>query len=573
MYGNFGVLRVAHRIKFKRMGSATLQLDELQAAEAAADRAWKPRANQWAIAITVTLATFMEVLDTSIANVALPHIAGSLGASNDEATWVLTSYLVSNAIILPASAYLTTFIGRKKFYMICVVMFGISSMLCGMAPSLGWLVFFRVLQGAGGGGLAPSEQSILADTFSPKQRGQAFALYGLAVVCAPAIGPTLGGWITDNYNWRWIFFINVPVAILSLYLTNKLVEDPPHIKRQVAKSAKEGLKLDYFGFGLLATGFGSLEFLLDKGQEDDWFGSPIIVAFAIVCVASLVTLILWEMHEIRVKKRPILNLTLFRKRTFAIPFVLMFVLGFTLYGTTVLIPQLVQTLLGYTAELAGLVISPGALCIMLMMPVVGILVGKTDPRYLICYGFTMLAVSMVVMHTFSLESSFKYIMWVRVLQASGLAFLFIPINTISYTGVPREQSNDVSGLTNLARNIGGSTGTAFVATMLTRRQQAHEAVMVRALQPANEAFRNQVNRMKGMFPGGGNGAASGFGGKTSGNLHTAQAFIYAQMHRQSAMLAYMDIIAVFAVFCACMIPLVLAIGRIQPPSGDAPAAH
>ncbi|MDP9052348.1 MAG: DHA2 family efflux MFS transporter permease subunit [Acidobacteriota bacterium] len=555
------------------MGSATLQLDELQAAQAAADRAWKPRANQWAIAITVTLATFMEVLDTSIANVALPHIAGSLGASNDEATWVLTSYLVSNAIILPASAYLTTFIGRKKFYMICVVLFGISSMLCGLAPSLGWLVFFRVLQGAGGGGLAPSEQSILADTFSPKQRGQAFALYGLAVVCAPAIGPTLGGWITDNYNWRWIFFINVPVAILSLYLTNKLVEDPPHIKRQVAKSAKEGLKLDYFGFGLLATGFGSLEFLLDKGQEDDWFGSPVIIAFAIVCVVSLVTLILWELHEIRIKKRPILNLTLFRKKTFAIPFVLMFVLGFTLYGTTVLIPQLVQTLLGYTAELAGLVISPGAICIMLMMPVVGILVGKTDSRYLICYGFTMLAVSMVVMHTFSLESSFKYIMWVRVLQASGLAFLFIPINTISYTGIPREQSNDVSGLTNLARNIGGSTGTAFVATMLTRRQQAHEAVMTRGLQPANEAFRNQVNRMKGMFPGGGNGAAGGFGGRTSGNLHTAQAFIYGQMHRQSAMLAYMDIIAVFAVFCACMIPLVLAIGRIKPPSGDAPAAH
>ena len=248
----------------------------------------------------------------------------------------------------------------------------------------------------------------------------------------------------------------------------------------------------------------------------------------------------------------------------------MFVLGFTLYGTTVLIPQMVQTLLGYTAELAGLVISPGALCIMLMMPVVGILVGKVDPRYLICYGFTMLSASMMVMHTFSLGSSFNYIMWVRVLQASGLAFLFIPINTISYIGVPREQNNDVSGLTNLARNIGGSTGTAFVATMLTRRAQAHEAVMIRQLTPANEAFRNQVNRLKGMFPGGGDGTAGGFGGKASGNVHTAQAFIYQQMHRQSAMLAYMDIIAVLAVFCACMIPLVLAIGKTRPPGGDAP---
>jgi DHA2 family multidrug resistance protein len=552
------------------MATATVQTDETDAAQAAADRAWKPRANKWAIALTVTLATFMEVLDTSIANVSLPHIAGSLGASENEATWVLTSYLVSNAIILPASAYLTTFIGRKKFYMICVVLFGVSSMMCGMAPSLGLLVFFRVLQGAGGGGLAPSEQSILADTFSPKDRGKAFALYGLAVVCAPAIGPTLGGWITDNFNWRWIFFINVPIALLSLFLTNRLVEDPPHIKREVASSKREGLKLDLFGFGLLATGFGSLEFILDKGQESDWFASGLIVFFTALCVISLVTLIAWELYQLKLKKRPILNLTLFKRKTFAVPFVLMFVLGFTLYGTTVLIPQMVQQLLGYTAELAGLVISPGAVCIMLMMPVVGILVGRTDPRYLICYGFSMLAGSMLVMHTFSLESSFKYIMWVRVLQASGLAFLFIPINTISYIGVPREQNNDVSGLTNLARNIGGSTGTAFVATMLTRRSQAHEAVMVRALNPANEAFRNQVNRLKGLFPGGGNATAGGFGGKTSGNVHTAEAFIYQQMHRQSAMLAYLDIIAVLAVFCACMIPLVLAMGKIRPPGHDAP---
>jgi len=559
------------------MATANLPLDDAQAAraaqaaEAAADRAWKPRANPWAIAITVTLATFMEVLDTAIANVALPHIAGSLGASENEATWVLTSYLVSNAVILPASAYLTTFIGRKRFYMICVVLFGISSMLCGLAPSLSALVFCRVLQGAGGGGLAPSEQSILADTFPPSQRGQAFALYGFAVVFAPAIGPTLGGYITDNFNWRWIFFINVPVALISLYLTNRLVEDPPHIKREVAASAKEGLKLDLFGFGLLAAGFGSLEFILDKGQEDDWFGSRVIVFFTVLSVISLSTMIFWELYQLRIKKRPILNLTLFKRKTFAISFVLMFVLGFTLYGTTVLIPQMVQTLLGYTAELAGLVISPGGLCVMLMMPVVGFLVGRADPRYLICYGFTMLALSMTMMHTLSLGSSFTYIMWLRVLQASGLAFLFIPINFISYTGVPREQNNDVSGLTNLARNIGGSVGTAFVATMLARRQQAHEAVMVRNLTPGSEAFRNQVNRLKGLFGGGGNAAAGGFGGKPTGNLHAAQAFFYNQLHRQSAMLAYLDIVAVLAVFCACMIPLALAIGKTRPPAGDAPA--
>ena len=528
------------------------------------DAAWRPRANVWAIALTVTLATFMEVLDSSIANVALPHIAGSLGASQDEATWVLTSYLVSNAVILPASAYLTTFIGRKKFYMICVVLFGISSMLCGLAPSLPILIFCRVLQGAGGGGLAPSEQAILADTFSPKQRGQAFALYGLAVVCAPAIGPSLGGWITDNYNWRWIFFINVPIALISLFLTNRLVEDPPHVTREVRQSKKGGLKLDLFGFGLLATGFGSLEFLLDKGQEDDWFASHVIVFFTAMCIASLVTLIFWELYQLKVGNRPILNLTLFKRRTFAIPFVLMFVLGFSLYGTTVLIPQFVQSLLGYTAELAGFVISPGGICIMLMMPVVGFLIGRTDPRWLICFGFFILATSMGLMHTLSLDSSFKYIMWVRIYQASGLAFLFIPINTISYTGVARSENNDVAGLTNLARNIGGSVGTAFVATMLSRGSQRHQAYMIRNLTPSSEGFQRSVNSLKGAFGGGGNSGMAG--------VHSAQALIYNSLHRQAAMLAYMDIIAILGIFCTLMIPLVLLIGKIKP-AADGPAMH
>ena len=550
------------------------QLSPQQLAEQSrADALWKPRANKWAVALTVTLATFMEVLDSSIANVSLPHIAGSLGASQDEATWVLTSYLVANAIILPASAYLTTFIGRKKFYMICVVLFGVSSALCGIAPSLGLLVFFRILQGAGGGGLAPSEQAILADTFEPKDRGKAFALYGLAVVVAPAIGPTLGGWITDNYNWRWIFFINVPIACLSLFLTSRLVEDPPHIVREVKESARHGLKLDLFGFGLLASGFGSLEFILDKGQEDDWFGSRTITFFIVLCVCSLVSLIFWELYQLRIKNRPILNLTLFRRKTFSISFVLMFVLGFTLYGTTVLIPQFVQTLLGYTAELAGLVISPGGLCIVCCMPIVGILIGKLDPRWMIAFGFAIQATGMLLMHQFSLDSSFKYIMWVRVFQSSGLAFLFIPINTISYTGVPRAQNNDVSGLTNLARNIGGSVGTAYIATMLTRGSQRHEAYMIRNLLPGNQAFDQQVNRLKPLFHGGSNSMGSLLGGGPGmGGVYTAQAFIYNQLHRQSAMLAYLDIIAILGTFCICMIPLVILIGRIKP-AADGPAMH
>jgi len=332
------------------------------------DANWKPKHNPWAVALTVTLATFMEVLDTSIANVALPHIAGGLGASQDEATWVLTSYLVANAVILPMSAYLVGFLGRKRFYMICVALFGISSMLCGLAPSLPLLIFFRVLQGAGGGGLQPSEQAILADTFPPHKRGQAFAVYGMAVVLAPAIGPTLGGWITDNYTWRWIFFINVPIAIVSLILTSRIVEDPPHIHAEVAAQRKRGLNLDYMGFGLLALGFGSLQFVLDKGQENDWFGSHVITTFFILCVASLVTLIFWEIAQIRRGQRPILDLTMFRNRNFTISAFLMFVLGFTLFGTTVLIPLFVQQMMGYTAEQAGLVISPGGIAILVLMP-------------------------------------------------------------------------------------------------------------------------------------------------------------------------------------------------------------
>jgi DHA2 family multidrug resistance protein len=525
---------------------------------------WRAKANPWAIAITVTLATFMEVLDTSIANVALPHIAGGLGASQDEATWVLTSYLVANAVILPASSYLTTFIGRKKFYLICVVLFCISSMLCGLAPSLPLLIFFRVLQGAGGGGLAPSEQAILADTFPPEKRGQAMALYGLAVVTAPAIGPTLGGWITDNYDWRWIFFINVPVALVSLFLTARLVEDPPWVTKEVALGKVRGLNLDYFGFALLAIGFGSLEFVLDKGQEDDWFGSHIIAFFIVTCAIALITLIFWSLRQIGKGHRPILNLTLFKRKTFAISFMFMFVLGFALYGTTVLIPQFVQLLLGYTAELAGFAMSPGGLMTMLMMPLVGFLIGKVDVRYLMGFGFFIVGIALLVMHSLNLQISYGYIAMMRVFQASGLAFLFVPINTISYTGVPHTQNNDVSGLTNLARNIGGSCGTAFVATELARRTQAHMANMTRNLTPSDPAFQQRIHALSRIFANHGlvpNANAGGF---------MAQAYIYQQMFRQAQMLSYLDIIAMLSIGCFLMLPFVAFLGKLKKPSGDAP---
>ena len=527
---------------------------------------WKPRRNPWVIALTVTLATFMEVLDTSIANVALPHIAGGLGASQDEATWVLTSYLVANAVILPASAYFTTFIGRKKFYMICVALFGISSAMCGLAPSLPLLILFRVLQGVGGGGLAPSEQAILADTFPPEKRGQAFALYGLAVVFAPAVGPTLGGWITDNYDWRWIFFINVPVAIFSLFLTSRIVEDPPHIIQEVKKTQKEGLKLDFVGFALLAMGFGSLEFVLDKGQEDDWFGSRLITSFVVMCVLSLVSLVAWELYQIQRKKRPILDLTLFKHRNFAVSFVLMGILGTVLFGTTVLIPQFVQSLLGYTAQLAGLVISPGGLMVMLMMPIVGFLVSRVDPRWMIVYGFSISSAALMTMLDLDTGASFAHVAWLRVFQASGLAFLFIPINTLSYNGIPGNKNNDVSGLTNLARNIGGSVGTAFVVTMLARRQQFHQERLGAAAGLGSLNLQTRVSGLGEYLVQHSPGTSSLAQGKA-----LAQGNLYQQLLGQSTMLGYLDVIKMLAIAMMLAIPLVFLMQR--PKRGAGPVGH
>ncbi|MGA2537914.1 MAG: DHA2 family efflux MFS transporter permease subunit [Terracidiphilus sp.] len=527
---------------------------------------WKPRRNPWVIALTVTLATFMEVLDTSIANVALPHIAGGLGASQDEATWVLTSYLVANAVILPASAYFTTFIGRKKFYMICVALFGISSAMCGLAPSLPLLILFRVLQGVGGGGLAPSEQAILADTFEPAKRGQAFALYGLAVVFAPAIGPTLGGWITDNYDWRWIFFINVPVAILSLFLTSRIVEDPPHIVKEVKKIQKEGLKLDYLGFGLLALGFGSLEFIMDKGQEDDWFGSRVITTFTVLCAVSLVSMVVWELVQIQRKKRPILDLTLFKHRNFAVSFVLMGILGTVLFATTVLLPQFVQSLLGYTAELAGLVISPGGVMVMLMMPLVGFLIGRVDPRWMIVCGFAISGTALFTMLDLDTGASYGHIALLRVFQASGLAFLFIPINTLSYSGIPGNKNNDVSGLTNLARNIGGSMGTAFVVTILARRQQFHQDRLGATVDFSSANLQNRVEAMGRYLV-----HHAGTVTSLSQGRALAQGNLYRTLLQQSTMLAYLDVIKMLAVAMILAIPFIFLMKK--PPKGARPGGH
>ena len=524
---------------------------------------YKPKHNPWIIAITVTLATIMEVLDTSIANVALPHIAGSLGASQDESTWVITSYLVANAIVLPVGAYLGSIVGRKRFYMTCVAIFGVSSLLCGLAPTLPMLLFFRILQGLGGGGLQPSEQSILADTFPPEKRGQAFAVYGLAVITAPIVGPTLGGWITDNYDWRWIFFINIPIAILSLFLTNRLVEDTPQIKREVEEARKGGFRMDTIGFGLVALTFGSLEVVLDKGQEDDWFSSHFIVIFSALMVIGLLGLIAWELREARQGRRPVLDLKLFASKNFVISFLMMFVLGFTLYATTVLLPQFLQSLMGYTAESSGIAMSTGGLATIMCMPIVGILISKLDGRYLIMFGFSCLALALFHMTTIEFGMSFGYAAKLRFLQSIGLAFLFVPINTLIYVGVPPGKNNDVSGLSNLARNIGGSAGTSFFTTVLARNQQIHQQYLVQHVTASSTAYQQQVSSLTRQLL-----------------LHTtatadaqaaALARLYQQLQAQASLLSYIDILQSLSIFCACMVPLVLLMTK--PPKGTTAAVH
>jgi DHA2 family multidrug resistance protein len=514
------------------------------------ERPWVPKHNPWLIAITVSMATFMEVLDTSVANVSLPHIAGSFGASQDESTWVLTCYLISNAVVLPIAAYMSTLLGRKRFYMTCVLLFGLSSFLCGIAPTLPLLLFFRVLQGAGGGGLGPSEQAILADTFPPEKRGQAFALYGLAVVLAPTLGPTIGGWITDNFDWRWIFFINLPIVALSLFLTYHLVEDPPAIQQEVKQARSGNFRVDYLGFGLLALAFGSLEVVLDKGQQDDWFGSSFIVTFMVIFAVCLIAVIFWELHLAKTKERPILDLNLFRNRTFGISVLLMFVLGSALYGINTLLPQLLQRLMGYSAEQAGLTLSTGGLATLLAMPIVGLAVGKMDPRKLIALGYIMTAGALFYMSGLNLQMSMGYAAELRFFQCLGLGLMFVPISTMSYVGVPGSKNNDVAGMTNLARNVGGSCGTALFTTMLLRHGQTHQDVLVRHTVQSNLFFRNQLNTLTQQH-----------------GSHQALAQIYQRVQLQASLLSYLDIISFFAFACLCMAPIAFLMKK-APKGGE-----
>src|SRR6202045_1869753 len=445
--------------------------------------------NPWWIGLTLTIATFMELLDTSIANVSLPHIGGGLGTSLDEATWVLTSYLVANAVVLPLSAWLSRVFGRKNYYMACVALFSLSSLMCGLAPSLGLLIFFRVLQGIAGGGLAPVEQAILVDTFPASKRAAAFALYSMAIVTAPAIGPPLGGCITDSFSWRWVFFINVPIGIISLLLSSRLVHDPVEFTEERKQARSSGrLRIDYVGIVLIAVGFACLEVVLDRGERDDWLESHFIATFLAIAVAAIAIAIWWEWRH----DDPVVELTLLRERNFAIANVYYFIFGFGLFGGTVLIPEMLQTLFGYTATSAGLVLGPGAAVITLLAPFVVRIVPRIGAKRLLGASFTIAALSFFYYSGLTTQTDYFHFTLARCFQGFGYAFMFVPVSQLAYSYLPKNKNNKGSSLTNLCRNWGGSFGIAFVTTMLERRTQYPQSVLVSNLTSADASVRQFV---------------------------------------------------------------------------------
>ena len=501
------------------------------------------RVNPWLIAITVTLATFMELLDSAIANVSLPHIAGGLATGYDESTWVLTSYLVANAVVLPLSAWLSRVFGRKNYYMTCVALFSVSSLMCGLAPSLGLLIFFRILQGIGGGGLAPVEQAILVDTFPPSKRAAAFALYSMAIVTAPAIGPPLGGWITDSYSWRWIFFINIPIGIVSLLLTNRVVSDPPEFKREVEAARSAGkLKIDYLGILMVAIGFACLEVVLDRGERLDWFESNFIVIFFVIAIAALVFALVWELRH----PDPVVEIGLLKERNFALANAFYFLFGFVLYGSTVLIPQMLQSLYDYTATDAGLVLGPGAMVIVILAPVVVRLVNRIPVARLLALGFAVLGLSMWYFASFNLATDYATEAWARALEGLGIAFLFVPASQLAYSYLPREKNNKASSLTNLFRNQGASFGIAFVTTMLARRAQYHQSVLVTHITSFDQGLSANLERVTSRLVDHGYSVADA--------AVSAVAQVHAVVQQQASILAFLD--------CFWLLGLVAFIGTM-----------
>lgn len=520
--------------------------------------------NPWVIALTVTLATFMELLDTSIANVSLPYIAGGLGRSYDEVTWILTTYLVANAVVLPMSAWLSRVMGRKNYYLLCVALFTVTSFFCGIAPSLGIMLCARVLQGIGGGGLAPVEQAILVDTFPPHKRASAFALYTMAIVTAPAIGPVLGGWITDNYNWRWVFFINIPVGLLSLFLTTRFVHDPPEFaeERKTVRGPDGRLKVDGIGIALIGLGSAALEVMLDRGQIDDWFGSRFITWMFAAAVVCLGTAIYWELKQ----DDPVIALRLLGSRNFAIANFFYFVFGVGLFASTTMIPQILQSLYGYRAIDAGLVLGPGALVITVLAPVGAQLVqrGIVQPRILMLGAVLTVGLSFLHFGHFNLDTDYSHYALARALQGLGYAFFFVPLSVIAYSELKPNENNKASSLTNFFRNWGGSFGIAFMNTITERRLSFHQETVGSNLVASTPALQQQVKQSAAFLEAQGIAHADA--------MHAAYGRIYEQLQAHAHLLAFMDCFYVIGVMTLIAAPLVLLTRKFRI-GGGAPAGH
>lgn len=504
--------------------------------------------NPWFIAIAVMTSTFMEVLDTTVVNVSLPHIAGSLSSTPDEATWTLTSYLVANAIVLPMTGWLANYFGRKRLLMTSVAGFTIASFLCGFAPTLPLLIFFRIIQGAMGGGLQPLSQAILLEVFPPKDRGKAMAFWALGIVVAPMIGPVLGGWLTDSYSWRWVFYINVPIGILSLFLTYIFVFDPSYIKRASSK-------IDYWGIGLLALGIGALQIMLDKGQEDDWFSSRFILTLAILAGAGLTLFVIRELSV----EHPIVDLSVFCHRSYSTGVFLMTVLGFVLYGSTVLVPLLLQTILGYPALQAGIVMLPRGLGSFIIMPIVGFLMSKVEPRRLLGIGIFAGAYSFWQFAHLNLNVGYWDFFWPLLIQGASLGFVFVPLTTITNDPIPNEKMGAATSMFNLMRNIGASIGISIATSLVERHEQAHINVLGEHVNPYSPQAQSMLQQLTAALMSKGTDAASA--------TRQATAALYGMIQQQAAILSYNDVFAILTIIFVLMFPLIFVMKKPKHAGG------
>jgi MFS transporter, DHA2 family, multidrug resistance protein len=515
-----------------------------------AQQGWTPERSvaggrsPWAIVGVISIATFMVVLDTSIANVALAHIAGSLSASYDEATWVITSFLIANAVIIPVSGWLADVIGRKRYYMISVALFTIASFVCGISSNLTMLVIARIVQGIGGGGLTPVEQSMLVDTFPPAKRGAAFAAYGVVVIVGPIFGPTLGGWITDNISWGWVFLINVPIGILSLVLVSIFVDEPEAVRRRSEEMRAGGLKIDLIGFALVALALGCLEVTLDRGQREDWFSSPLISTCAAISVLSFIVFIPWELS----RADPIVRIRMYGRRNFGIANILMLLMGVIIFGSTQFIPQLLQQVMGYTATDAGLALTAGGVATLMVMPLAGFLTGKVDPRLLIGTAFAIQVIALWNMSQLSTQMSFHDAAVARMIQSVGLPFLFVPVTNAAYIGLRPDQSNQASALMNVSRNLGGTFGISLVQTLLAQRSQIHQAQYVETLNPLNPNYTHAVQQITHALVS--HGVSQAQASKMAAGL------LYRQLGQQANMLSYVDAFHILMIIIACALPLI-----------------